>query len=247
MGLLLSTIDTNRASILKGMMRFTTVPARARFVSSVVHYNMPPKPILELGEVLAGRMRKLNGNRLWMGAHIRRGDCELCCSYRLRVWLFTDRPIVTVLKIRWVSTTTIEGHVRRVKSRLVAGRNILEQLGNVTTYDIEGVEPNPELSTLSPPLPNDRFYVSTDERDLSALEVIRKEGGVFLSDLLTMDDRRKYGWPLLLTDVRAVVEQSLLAHSAYFHGNFMSSFAGAIVNKRAALGADRRTAVLEAE
>jgi hypothetical protein len=163
------------------------------------------------------------------------------------VWLFTDGPIATVLKSLWVSATTIEGHVGRVKSRLVAGRNILEQLGNVTTYDIEGVEPNPELSTLSPPLPNDRFYVSTDERDLRALEVIRKEGGVFLSDLLTMDDRRKYGWPLLLTDVRAVVEQSLLAHSAYFHGNFMSSFAGAIVNKRAALGADRRTAVLEAE
>ena len=125
------------------------------------------------------------------------------------------------------------------------GRNILEQLGDARTHDIEGVEPNPELSTLSPPLPNDRFYVATDERDPDAVEVIRKEGGVFLSDLLTMNDRRKYGWPLLLTDVRAVVEQSLLAYSAYFYGNLMSSFAGAIVNKRAGLGADPRTAVLE--
>lgn len=118
------------------------------------------------------------------------------------------------------------------------------QLGNVTTYDIEGVEPNPELSTLSPPLFNDRFYVATDERDPDAVELIRKAGGVFLSDLLTTKDRRRYGWPLLLTDVRAVVEQSLLAHSAYFYGNLMSSFAGAIVNKRAGLGADRRTAFL---
>ena len=132
-----------------------------------------------------------------------------------------------------------------VKSRLETGRNILEQLGDVRTYDIEGVEPNPELSTLSPPLPNDRFYVATDERDPDAVEVIREEGGVFLSDLLTMNDRRRYGWPLLLTDVRAVVEQSLLAHSAYFYGPLMSSFAGAIVNKRAGLGADRRTAVLD--
>lgn len=228
-------------------MRFTTVPARAEFASSVVHYNVPPKPILELGEVLAGRMRELNDNRLWMGAHMRRGDCE-CAVHIGRAfgyWLFTDGPIATVLEAGWATESTIENHVERVKSRLETGRNILEHLGNATTYDIEGVEPNPELSTLSPPLPNDRFFVATDERDPDAVEVIRKEGGVFLSDLLTTKDRRKYGWPLLLTDVRAVVEQSLLAHSAYFYGHFMSSFAGAIVNKRAALGADRRTAVLD--
>ena len=226
-------------------MRFTTVTAHARFASSVLHYNIPPKPILELGEVLAGRMRELNDNRLWMGAHMRRGDCECCYSYRLRVCLFTDRPSATVLQAGWVEEFTIESHVERVKSRLKTGRNILEQLGHPKTYDIEGVEPNPELSTLSPPLPNDRFYVATDERDPDTVEVIRKEGGVFLSDLLTTEDRRKYGWPLLLTDVRAVVEQSLLAHSAYFYGHFMSSFAGAIVNKRAALGADRRTSFLD--
>ena len=141
--------------------------------------------------------------------------------------------------------STIEAHMQRVRSHLETGRAILVNLGNVTSYDVEGVEPNPELSVLSPPLPNDRFYVSTDERDPNAVEVIRKEGGVFLSDLLTIEDRRKYGWPLLLTDVRAVVEQSLLAYSAYFYGHLMSSFAGAIVNKRAGLGADRRTAVLD--
>jgi hypothetical protein len=139
---------------------------------------------------------------------------------------------------------SIELHVMRVKSHLATGREILEHLGNVTAYDIEGVEPNPDLSVLSPPLPDDRFYVATDERDSEAVEVIRREGGVFLSDLLTMDDRREFGWPLLYTDVSAVLEQSVLAHSAFFYGHFMSSFAGAIVNKRAALGADRRTADL---
>lgn len=141
--------------------------------------------------------------------------------------------------------STIEGHVKRVKSRLETGRSILENLGNVTTYAIQGVEPNPDLSTLPPPQLDDRFYVATDERDPDGVEVIRREGGVFLSDLLTMEDRREYGWPLLLTDVRAVVEQSVLAHSAYFYGHLVSSFAGAIVNKRAALGADRRTGILE--
>ena len=136
----------------------------------------------------------------------------------------------------------IKMHVQRVKSQLAVGRGILENLGDVTPYDIEGVEPNPELSVLSPPLPDDRFYVATDERAQEAVDIIRREGGVFLSDLLTMEDRRAFGWPLMLTDVRAVLEQSVLAHSAYFHGHFMSSFAGAIINKRAVLGADRRTA-----
>lgn len=159
--------------------------------------------------------------------------------------LLTDRSIATVIQHQWVMEFTIEAHMRRVKRHLDTGRSILANLGNVTTYDIEGVEPNPELSTLSPPLPDDYFYVSTDERNSHAMEVIRKERCVFLSDLLTIEDRRKFGWPLMLTDVRAVVEQSMLAHSAYFYGHLMSSFAGAIVNKRSGLGADRRTAVLD--
>jgi hypothetical protein len=136
--------------------------------------------------------------------------------------------------------------VHRVKYHLGVGRGILANLGIPTAYDVEleGVGPNPELSALDPPRPVDRFYVATDERDPEAVGVIRREGGVFLLDLLTMEDRRAFGWKLMLTDVRAILEQSVLAHSAYFCGHSMSSFAGAIVNKRAALGADRRTARL---
>ena len=152
--------------------------------------------------------------------------------------------LATVVREKWVVDKDIMTHVQRMKHSLNLGREVLENLGIPTAYDIEGVEPNPELSVLDPPRPGDRFYVSTDERDPEALEVIRKEGGVFLMDLLTMEDRREFGWPLLLTDVRAVLEQSVLAHSSYFCGHFMSSFAGAIINKRAVLGADSRTAEL---
>jgi len=151
----------------------------------------------------------------------------------------------TVLHLHWAMHPTIEGHMERVVNRLEAGRSILEHLGNPIAYDFEGVEPNPELSTLSPPLPSDPFFAATDERDPHDLEVIRKAGGVFLSDLLTMEDRREYGWPLLLTDVRALVEQGVLAHSAYFYGHTLSSLAGVIINQRAALGADRRTGLLD--
>jgi hypothetical protein len=68
---------------------------------------------------------------------------------------------------------------------------------------------------------------------------------VFLNELLEMEERRAFGWPLMLTDVRALVEQLVLAHSAYFYGHIISSCAGRIANMRAARGADPRTAFLD--
>jgi hypothetical protein len=62
-------------------MRFTTEAARARFASTVLYSNVPPEPFLDLGKVLASRMRELTGGRLWMGAHMRRGDCECTVQY----------------------------------------------------------------------------------------------------------------------------------------------------------------------
>jgi hypothetical protein len=150
--------------------------------------------------------------------------------------------LATVLQENWEWNVNITMHVQRIKSHLRVGRNILENLGTPTAYNIEGIEPNPELSLLDPPWPNDRFLVATDEKDREALEVIRREGGVFVFDLLTMEDRREFGWSLMLTDVRSVLEQSVLAHSAFFCGHYLSSVSGAIINKRAVLGADRRTA-----
>ncbi|KAH9980621.1 hypothetical protein BJV74DRAFT_887716 [Russula compacta] len=234
-------IETNGTllSIMKGAMRFTEDCGRARFARMVVHTLISPERVLDLGEVLAMRMRRLNGGRLWMGAHLRRGDF--------------------VLK-GWVMESTLEAHVKRVKDRLEAGRAVLTNLGGdhekkkdgdedkktrITTYDIEGVVPDMEQTTLSPPRPDDRFYVATDERDSHALRAIRDAGGVFLTDLLTMEDRRAFGWPLMLTDVRAIVEQGVLAHSAYYYGHALSSFSGRVENLRAARGADRRTALLD--
>jgi hypothetical protein len=140
---------------------------------------------------------------------------------------------------------TIQEHVKRVKSRLEIGRSVLEHLENVTTFDIEDVEPDLEQISFPPPLPEDRFYVATDERNTDALRVISDAGGVFLTDLLEMEDRRTFGWPLMLTDVRALVEQSVLAHSAYFYGHKLSSYAGRVANMRAARGVDPRTTFLE--
>jgi len=150
-----------------------------------------------------------------------------------------------VVNVGWVMERRIEDHVKRVKNRLKIGRSVLGHLENLTTYDIENVEPDMRQTLFPPPLPEDRFYVATDERDPDALRVISDAGGVFLTELLEMEDRRKFGWPLMLTDVRALVEQMVLVHSAYFYGHMKSSYTGRIANMRAARGADPRTTLLE--
>ncbi|KAI0308222.1 hypothetical protein B0F90DRAFT_1807467 [Multifurca ochricompacta] len=187
-------------------------------------FTIPPYNVLDLAAVLADRMRQMVGGRLWMGAHMRRGD---------------------FVRLGWVMEPTPEDHVRRVKDHLQTGRLVLEQLGNLTVYDLEGTKPDLEQTMLLPPLPDDPFFIATDERDPGALRVISDAGAVFISDLLTMEDRRTYGWPLMLTDVRALVEQTLLANSAFFYGHGMSSFAGVIINMRAVRGADPRTMLLD--
>lgn len=114
------------------------------------------------------------------------------------------------------------------------------------------------MRTFSPPIPYHNpfpmltlslsdcsFYVATDERDPTSLDTISSHGAIFLNDLITMDDRRIFGWPLMITDVRALVEQALLSRSSYFYAHAMSSVAGGIVNMRAARGADWRTLLLE--
>ncbi|KAF8266936.1 hypothetical protein EI94DRAFT_1802331 [Lactarius quietus] len=153
-----------------------------------------------------------------------------------------------VLPMGWSIHVNPAVHVRRVKERLQAGRFLLADLhdhGNLTTCDIEGAQPDPEPTAFPPPRAEDPFFVATDERDPDARSKFAAAGAVFMSDLLTKEDRQAFGWPLMLSDVRAIVEQQVLVHGAFFHGRGLSSFAGSVVNMRAARGADPRTTILE--
>lgn len=49
----------------------------------------------------------------------------------------------------------------------------------------------------------------------------------------------------MLTDVRALVEQALLARAGFVYGHGRSSFAGGMVNMRARAGKDVRTVDLD--
>lgn len=209
-----------------GSLFFTTADNRARFTQTVLYDIRLTENVIDLAWKLRDRMLAINDGRLWMAGHMRRGD---------------------FVRLQWAMEADFKAHLARVKMHLEEGRHILESIhgGNVTTYDVPDAKPDPSLSYLDPPLPDDKFYIATDERDPGNLAYLREQGAILISDLLTFEDRREFGWAIMLTDVLALLEQSLLSHAAYFYAHAFSSVAGGVMNLRASLGADPRTAKLE--
>jgi hypothetical protein len=224
-------------------MRFSTAANMHGFQDSVLNYLGPIDAVNELAERLAERMYERVDGRLWMGAHMRRGDCTPLVFPARR----SLTVLITVVDLGWAMEHDPEAHVLRVKEHLSVGREVVEQVKErgPVPYDVPGAAVNADLVTRGAPWAPDPFYVATDERAEDALATIAAHGAVFLDDLLEMDDLRTFGWPLMLTDFRALVEQHLLAHAAFFYAHSMSSVAGGIVNMRANAGADKRTALLD--
>ncbi|KAH7928998.1 hypothetical protein BV22DRAFT_1030029 [Leucogyrophana mollusca] len=207
-------------------LRFTTIDSRDKF-SRLVLYNMrPTDSVIELAALLDSRMKEKTGGRMWMGAHMRRGD---------------------FVRTNWAMEKEFGDHLKRIKKHLSDGRSLLWSLreSDLTTYGVPDVSVDRSILKLSPPHENDKFYIATDERDPGNLAYLRDHGGVLASDLLTIEDRRKFGWPLMVTDVLGLVEQATLARGAYFYAHALSSVAGGALNIRAARGADPRTAVID--
>ncbi|KDN50150.1 hypothetical protein RSAG8_01486, partial [Rhizoctonia solani AG-8 WAC10335] len=201
--------------VLAGETHLNRKPGGVRFV----HSEHPAK--------VNDRMEKIVEGRQWMGAHMRRGD-------------FVDHG--------WVMENSIEAHLGRIKQRLSNGRTVLQEIYDskkIEIYEVPNVEPEQDVFTRTPPREGDSFYIATDERSKGGLEYIRKNGGVLISDLLTLEDRQEFGWPIMITDVLAIIEQTVLSHSAYFYAHAMSSVAGGVINMRAARGADRRAALID--
>ncbi|PBK61615.1 hypothetical protein ARMSODRAFT_990619 [Armillaria solidipes] len=211
-----------------GSMRFTTRTALDEFVGLVLDGVRRIDAASALADVMVERMYKFTEGRLWMGAHMRRGD---------------------FVRYNWVMEKTPEEHMTRVKSHLKKGREFISAVrrGNETlrTCNVLVPELRPDVDILKKktPLADDRFYVATDERDTTILEAFRNDGAVFMDDLLTTGDRRgELSWALMLTDFRGLVEQIVLSRAAFFYGHAMSSVAGGVMNLRALRGMDPRTA-----
>ncbi|KAG2032417.1 hypothetical protein BDR03DRAFT_903722 [Suillus americanus] len=209
-----------------GALKFTTLESRERYTQTVLYDFRLTDNVIDLADQLSSRMIEKAGGRMWMGAHMRRGDFAT---------------------LKWAMEPSFEAHLARVKRHLRDGRDILHFVhrGPLYTYKIPLGQADRTPLLLDPPADHDPFYIATDERDPTNLTYLRSQGAVLISDLLTIDDRRTFGWSLMLTDVLSVVEQATLAHAAYFYAHAHSSVAGGVVNLRASHGADPRTALLE--
>ncbi|KAF8123741.1 hypothetical protein EV363DRAFT_1179181 [Boletus edulis] len=204
-------------------LRFTSTPARDAFARLVLYQLRHIDSVMELSAVMARRMQERVGGRMWMGAHMRRGD---------------------FVRYNWAMQPDFGDHLQRINDRLDAGRDILQSITAepLATYAIPDVAVNPELIRHHPPQKDDSIYVATDERDPGNLAYLRDHGVVRAPDLITIEDRRRFGWPLLITDVLGIVEQDLLARATFFYAHALSSVGGGVINIRAASGADPRTA-----
>ncbi|KAG2140587.1 hypothetical protein DEU56DRAFT_797543 [Suillus clintonianus] len=209
-----------------GALKFTTLESQERYTQTVLYDFRLTDSVVELADQLSKRMVEKVGGRMWMGGHMRRGDFAT---------------------LKWTMEPSIEAHLARIKRHLRDGRDILHSVhrGPLHTYKVPFGQADPTPLLLDPPALHDQFYIATDERDPANLTYLRDQGAVLISDLLTIDDRRTFGWPLMLTDVLSLVEQATLAHASYFYAHAHSSVAGGVVNLRASHGADPRTALLE--
>ncbi|KAG8701332.1 hypothetical protein FRC09_005427 [Ceratobasidium sp. 395] len=210
-----------------GSLLFTSMPPRDAFARTVLFDLRPLEAFHSLALKIHSRLEARVEGRMWMGAHMRRGD---------------------FLRMGWTSEWNIQAHFARLKRRLATGRGILEQLHKehqFQTYQVPGIKPEFEVFNREPPKEKDPFYLATDARTDQNKKYFRENGAILIDDLLTLEDRQTFGWAIMLTDVLAVLEQSVLSHSAFFVGHEYSSVTGGVVNMRAAMGADPRAALIE--
>lgn len=123
----------NLPTTLKGGLRFTTESAREAYAHHVLFGFRPIPPIRNLVKLLAERMKARCGGRMWMSAHMRRGDFTI---------------------VGWVMEGTIEAHLNRIQTKLDAARSTLEQL-HVSNRGISNPTLNREISERALPLAND--------------------------------------------------------------------------------------------
>jgi len=63
------------AHLTKGTLHFTTPANRDMFSRVVLYHLRATQKVYELAATLAARMKEKTGGRMWLAAHMRRGDC----------------------------------------------------------------------------------------------------------------------------------------------------------------------------
>ncbi|QRV96590.1 O-FucT domain protein [Ceratobasidium sp. AG-Ba] len=207
-----------------GLMRFTSAAARDAYSQIGLYAMRAPERYWRTAARVEARMREKCGGRMYMAAHIRRGD---------------------FIRFGWVSDENMEAHVRLVRDKLRGGASTLAAIKKEYSEQDGSTAVDTEIAQYEPPQEADPFYVATDEHSEYGIDVIRRFGGVLIDDLLTPEDRQACGFEMLYSDLVGLVEQIVMSRASFWNAHAMSSLAGGVVNLRAARGADPRTALLD--
>lgn len=110
--------------------------------------------MVELADLLSNRMAEKVGGRMWMGAHMRRGDCQFSCS--LNTSMLTKGNLVATLN--WTMEPSFEAHLARIKRHLRDGRDILHFVhrGPLYTYKVPLGQADRTPLLLDPPADHDQ-------------------------------------------------------------------------------------------
>ncbi|GJJ13798.1 hypothetical protein Clacol_008055 [Clathrus columnatus] len=149
-----------------------------------------------------------------------------------RGWFSTHMRRGDFIRIGWVKDQSLEAHLKHVKDVFEQGR---KKLTSGRFWFWSGGMPRRD----------DPYFVATDERTKESLTYIRKNGAITIYELLTDEDRRQIGWPLLFTDVLGIVEQRIAASSMFFYGPALSSLSGGVLNIRATMGLDSSSWIVD--
>ncbi|KAG9126570.1 hypothetical protein FRC07_002943 [Ceratobasidium sp. 392] len=207
-----------------GLMRFTSSAARDEYMQIGLYAMRAPEKYWRIASRVESHMRVKCGGRMFMAAHIRRGD---------------------FIRFGWAPDENLETHVGQVREKLRAGTRILSDIKKEYSEKSNLTHMDMEVAQYDLPRDDDPFYVATDEHSPHGIDTIHRLGGVLIDDLLTPEDRATCGWEMLYSDLIALVEQIVMSRASYWNAHAMSSLAGGVVNLRAARGADSRTALLD--
>ncbi|KZT53848.1 hypothetical protein CALCODRAFT_486011 [Calocera cornea HHB12733] len=211
-------------------MYFHSPEARDAYARIVLQDMRFPEEVEVVAERVAARMREKVQGRMWMAAHMRRGD------------------FVTT---KWTNTPAFPAHISKITASLSRGRVLLQKLhkeswADFRLPDVPDAAPYLGWARADPPREGDAFYVATDERDGEHLEMLRAAGAVVFADLVTREERQLLGGArAALTDVVSLVEQAVQLRAAFWTGYGVTSVSGGVANMRAARGCDARTTVVD--
>jgi hypothetical protein len=143
----------------QGSLLFTSASERDAFAQTVLFAVRPLEAFRNLALKIHTRLEARVGGRMWMGAHMRRGDCEHhFVDFQHLSKSKNILPFSPVLRMGWTSEWSLEAHFARLKRRLATGRGVLEKLheeNEFQTYDVPGVKPEHEVFDREPPKEND--------------------------------------------------------------------------------------------